>query len=349
MKPCQTQPVSRQTAEDVIQASKLVKSGKSFFDVIKSFPAERQEQLMSVIKQTAANRGYISEDNEIPIKKLRLALMWTAIPIVIDKLNKKMKGAKTIKIPANDLPVPDFSKTSLKHKVPKGIQEVTPKKLAQSLLMLFIFVSCLTLGDNTSFAGGVTYPVEGTQFTVTVHTQRIKKDRDSNTYFNRYMYILNFFPKPEHRNIPRIEYVGYRVKTGYNVKHYQIMANGSILPLTDASQALYYPSRIVTNPRSYHSYPLLTKFVAPSECELEGDQVDFIAGYGFLTPEDEKLIQDQQAAQERAMQMNLPIQVLDKETMQLSIGQGNMLRQENYSTILTLRNECSQKDDRGGR
>ncbi len=227
-------------------------------------------------------------------------------------------------------------------------------------LLLLTGIVFNTFADSTTVSTR-TFGIPGTPFTMT-EKSIVKKtgERRDWSYSYEYQYAVNVRPRGEHAWLQRIEYVGFRVTYANTVAYYQLFPNGSLKRLANLNQALYAPSRIVTNPGSVGQYQLFQKPLTSKMTGLNVNMclksndffnwpnsqsiraVHFMAGYGFLTQRDIDVINLQKKLENDPVikaQM-IKAQTYDIQTMKWALAQGNMFQKTSYYKILDLNNSC---------
>lgn len=173
-------------------------------------------------------------------------------------------------------------------------------------------------------------------------------------YQTKYDCYIELTPNSVHANMQRVEYIGCQVAyTDNSIKFYQMFPSGGFTELTDINQALYSPSLIVTQPSMVGQYHLFTQYrdfdlqrpatfyqsITNLPMSFGVSQITFMAGYGFLTPDDINLINQYHQVRNSPELQNQPgITLLDENIMKWSLAQGNMFKYTSYYSVLNITN-----------
>ena len=230
------------------------------------------------------------------------------------------------------------------------------------LIIALMISTAITAGADT-IVTNQTYSVPNSPFTLTKKiTQTIEWGEGGGNISTSYQYFLDVTPAAIHANLQRIEYVGFRVVYQNGFKFFQLFPNGSTIELTDINQALYSPSYYAVNPAGIGRYQL---FPQPIPNDLQGVSenaclgnvfpasdagsvlgVNIMAGYGFLTQANINLINQQKAIENNPVIQQQPgFKVLDVQTLQLAIAQGNMFQYSAYYNIFDITNVCQNNSN----
>lgn len=245
----------------------------------------------------------------------------------------------------------------------------------KKIALIISLISCLIVGVvfSANAYTTVTYQTYGVPNSPFKITKQIIKTvnhcgRECGTEITfKYQYYLKVTPESQHQGLQRIEYVGFRVVYQNGFKFFQLFPNGGLRELNDINQALYEPSKIVSNPADVGQYQL---FSQPITSNLTGVQVtacltggaflnipnantvqgvNFMAGYGFLTQENMNMVAQQKAMEsDPIIQAQVPkVKLLDIQTMKWAMAQANMFQNKEYYNIYDIRNSCQNNGGNG--
>ncbi|MBU1386945.1 MAG: hypothetical protein KKD32_03740 [Proteobacteria bacterium] len=226
---------------------------------------------------------------------------------------------------------------------------------------IFYFIIGVVFTANASTQ---TYNVPNSPFVITkqTFTVQVPCTWGGSVTENRYQYYLSVKPEGAHAALQRIEYVGFRVVYNNTMRYFQLYPNGGTKELTDPSQALYEPSKIVLSPGSVGIYQLFSHpipndlqatngsvcldnginfFNLPNPTSIKA--INFMAGYGFLTPQNLAIIAQQKALENdpRIQQQIKNAQTMNIQTMKWALAQGNMFKYKEYYNIFDLTYGCN--------
>lgn len=228
------------------------------------------------------------------------------------------------------------------------------------VIITFFFLTGIANAEYPGFGFSLpsqttTQNIPGSPFTITKEAT-FKYVQATGSYSAGYRWVydcyINLPPDSAHANMQRVEYIGCQVThTDGSRKFYQLFPSGGLQELTDINQALYSPSRIAMQPSSVGKYFLFTSYqnfdIANPQTFLPLaqripmsffiQQIDFMAGYGFLTPDDIALINQYKEVVNSPELQNQPgITLLDENTMKWSLAQGNMFKYTSYYNVLSI-------------